>query len=213
MMTRPEEPEVLTKRGNRHDEVHDQLNREANLTFASETLRNGQPSHADHAKSDERVSLFWRVFGGSILSICALALFQSYQSLTGSIHELRADQNRMREQAADFVKKDELGSRTTSLWNRVQDLNGLNASVTVASNKLALIEQQLTAAERERKEMLSLTASLAALRDKDAALEKQYRDAEAERKDLARELQVLRERLAKLEGQQAPPKKGEQDGQ
>jgi predicted nucleic acid-binding Zn-ribbon protein len=42
---------------------------------------------------------------------------------------------------------------------------------------------------------------LATLREKDALLDKLVKEAETERRDLAREVQALRERIAKLEGQ------------
>ena len=50
--------------------------------------------------------------------------------------------------------------------------------------------------------MQTTLVRLTALRDHDAALEKQVRDAEAERREVLKELQRVRERLAKLEGQQ-----------
>src|SRR5262249_7552893 len=157
----------------------------------------------------------------------------------GQLHDLRADQTRMREAAADLVKKDDFQSRSTSIWNRIQELNGLTANVTVVSNKLATLEQQLTAADRERKELqstlanliplkdriglldehrkvsdqdhkdvLAINAALTALRDKDVALEKAIKEAEVERRDACREMQQLRERIAKVEGlQEAKPSK------
>lgn len=206
-MSRREASHLLVKRNaDRPDDELDYGQREASISFAAETLR---PKAADAGKPDEKISVFWRVFGGTILSITALVVIQAYQSISGNVHELRNDQTRMREQAADFVKKDELSNRTTSLWNRMQELQNLNAAVSVAGNRLSGFEQQLAAGERDRKEIQNALGALHALREKDAALEKQLRDAETERKELARELQQLRERLAKFEGSQStakPPK-------
>ncbi|MBX7104528.1 MAG: hypothetical protein K1X57_10640 [Gemmataceae bacterium] len=187
----------------------------ATISYTAEALRLA----ANPPKPEEKISVFWRVFGGTILSITALVCIQAYQSLMSSLHEVRADQNRMRDAAADFVKKDEFSSRSSTLWNRVQELQSLQSSVTVASSKLTAAEAALAAAERERKELLAsvaaehkevltLVATVHGLKDKDALLEKKLGDAETERKELLKELQALRERLAKLEGQAQPTTTG-----
>jgi len=55
--------------------------------------------------------------------------------------------------------------------------------------------------EQDHKELVAVAATLTALKDRDVSLEKQIKDGDAERREMARELQNLRERLAKLEGQ------------
>lgn len=206
----------------------------ATIGFAHETLRIPK-SIVEPAKPEEKISVFWRVFGGTILSITALIAIQAYQAQSSNIHELRADQTRLREMAADFIKKDELTSRTSSLWNRMQELQSLSSNVTVAGTKVAALETQAALAEKERKEMsqtitqlaaqrdkvgqiddvkkhveqdhkdlLAMTAIIQTLKDKDCALEKKLVESESDRKDLVREIQKLRERLAKLEGQSQP---------
>ena len=59
---------------------------------------------------------------------------------------------------------------------------------------------QLVFEQQPLQHFLSLGAALTALREKDAILDKLVKDADAERRDLVRELQLLRERIAKLEG-------------
>jgi chromosome segregation ATPase len=227
----------MTRRnGTRSNEDLELYERPTTIGFTAETLRVPQIVAEPH-RPEEKISLFWRVFGGTILSITALVAIQAYQALANNIHELRSDQNRLREVAADFVKKDEFASRTSSLWNRLQDVQNINASVTVLGTKLSAIETQASQADKEHKDMaaalvqlsamrekvaqidenkkfaeqdhkeiLSILAGMQSLRDKDALLEKKLQDAETERKDLLRELQSLRERLAKFEGQnQSPP--------
>lgn len=234
-MNSMEEPLVTHRNGARQDQELEIIARPTTISFAAESMRASQNIAEPH-KPEEKISVFWRVFGGTILSITALVAIQAYQGLSSNIHEVRADQNRMREIASDYVKKDELATRTTSLWARVQDLQNLNAAVTVASTKLTAIEAQAATNDRERKEMqttmvqlgglrekanqidefkklmdqdhkeiVSTLAALQGLRDKDAMMEKKLTDAEAERKDLLREIQHLRERLAKVEGQQQSP--------
>ena len=234
-MYRTEEQPMTRRNGMRQNEDLARYIPPTTISYAAETMRVATPALEAH-RPEEKISIFWRIFGGTILSITALVAIQAYQALANNIHELRSDQNRLREVAADFVKKDEFASRNTSLWNRLQDLQNLNTNVTVVSSRLAALETQTLQADKERKdtqtaivqlsslrekvaqvddnkkvaeqdhkEILSILAAMQSLRDKDALLEKKLHDAEGERKDLLREVQALRERLAKLEGQQQTP--------
>jgi hypothetical protein len=164
---------LLPKRINRSDDHSAFTNSERQLILAAESLRVGQTPVRDGKKDekvgDERISVFWRVFGGTILSICALVVITAYQWLANSIHEVRSDVSRLRESSGEYIKNNEFNTRTTTLWNRVQELQSANTSVTVLTAKLNAAEQQITGLEVERKET-------------------------------AREMQQLRERLAKLEG-------------
>jgi hypothetical protein len=177
---------------------------ERHLILAAEAVRAGdlnpavRPTGQD--KPEERVSLFWRIFGGTILSICALFVINAYQSMNGNIHEVRGDLGRLREVAGDFIRKDDFNSRQSTLWNSIRELQAMQTSVTVLANKQTNLEQQASAVEKDHKELLAVSAALQALREKDAALEKIVKEAETERREFAREFQHLRERIAKLEG-------------
>lgn len=219
----------------------EELHNDRHLMLAAETLRASDaiPPRAEVSKTEERLSVFWRVFGGTILSITALVVITAYQSLAGNIHDLRGDLTRLREASADLVKKDEFQSRNTKLWDRLQELQAVQTAASVLTNRIATLEQQQTIAERDRREFQSAVAPLPTVKDrlvaledqrrageqdhKDllaasatvAALDKQLKEAKAERKDLVRDLQQLRERLAKLEGalQETKPKgQAEADG-
>jgi hypothetical protein len=194
---------LLPRRISRQDEHSAFTDSEKHLILAAETLRSGhggKPVKPDH-QPEEKLSLFWRVFGGTILSICALTIITAYQQLAGGIHDLRTDVGRLREVAGEYLKKDEYNARSTQMWNRLNELNGLNASISVLTNKVAAIEEQRKVGEQDHKDLLAVAVTLAALKDRDNALEKQIKDAEGERREVIRELQQLRERLAKLEGQ------------
>jgi hypothetical protein len=175
---------------------------ERHLILAAETLRAGDSSArpASPEKPEERVSVFWRVFGGTILSICALLVINAYQSIGNSIHELRADLGRLRETSGDFVRKDEFNSRQTALWNAFKDMQSLQTTVSVLNNKLTALEQQIGGPDRIQKELLAVSTALTALREKDGILEKLIKDAETERREFTKEFQLIRERIAKLEG-------------
>jgi hypothetical protein len=143
--------------------------------LGAELLRNAagaQRTAEPPAKGEERMSLFWRVFGGTLLSIAALIVITLYQQFSGSLNELRGDILRLNEARGDLVKKDELNTRMSSLWNGLSDAKAGGSGVTALREKQALQDQQIKQLEEERKELL-------------------------------RELQLLRERVAKLEGRQA----------
>jgi hypothetical protein len=74
--------------------------------LTNEALRQGEPAEAVPPKPEEKISLFWRVFGGTLLSIAALVLMTVYQGLSSSINEVRNDLNHVRELQVDLVKKD-----------------------------------------------------------------------------------------------------------
>jgi hypothetical protein len=218
---------LVPRRITRDDEHPAFTDSERDLILAAETLRSGHtlklPKREE--KPEEKLSLFWRLFGGTMLSICALVVITAYQQLAGGIHDLRSDVGRLRDTSADFLKKDDYNTRATQLWNRINEWNGLNTSVSVLTNKMSGLEQQFAAAERDRKDMQGPLALVAALKEKLTGLEeqrkvseqdhkdlvamaanlatltKQLKEADTERREMCRELQNLRERLAKLEGQ------------
>jgi chromosome segregation ATPase len=148
--------------------------------------------------------MFWRVCGGTLLSIGALAVVTVYQSLTGSINEMRAELNRANEARADMVKKEEYASLQTKIWDRMQNLQKdlttvqleMNGSVKERMNSLDL---QLKSASATQKDVQALQQSLAALQEKSTLRDQHLKEIEDERKELVKEVQALRERLAKLE--------------
>ena len=84
-----------------------------NVALMAETLRNGagRDVAAPPAKGEEKISVFWRVFGGTILSIVALVVITVYQQFSSSLAELRNDMIRSNEARAELLKKDEFNSR------------------------------------------------------------------------------------------------------
>jgi hypothetical protein len=164
---------VLPRRYTRTEGSSAFTDSERHLILAAETLRTGDTpiKRNDGEKTEEKISIFWRVFGGTILSITALSVISAYNSLAAGIHEVRLDVGDLRKASGDYVKKDEFNNRTTTIWNCIRDAEAVAPTVTVLNNKAAALENQLVAADHERKE-------------------------------LCRELLLLRERLAKLEGQQ-----------
>jgi hypothetical protein len=144
---------------------------------AAETLRSGSSASSRAvaaSKGDERISLFWRIFGGTILSLVGLVVITAYQQLNGSINELRAELARQSEARSDLVKKDELNTRSTSVWSSIKDLQ-------------------------------TATNGFSGVREREAIMEQCLKTAQDERKEMAREIQLLRERVAALESKRGAP--------
>jgi DNA repair exonuclease SbcCD ATPase subunit len=207
---------VSTRRFDRdHDtDSLDATTETAVLAVAQRPLESRSRKHSD---GDEKLSLFWRVFGGTILSIVALVGITIYNNLSTSISELRSELSRVNEARAELVKKEEFNARTQNVWDRLQALQELKVTVTAlkeqvaglgdkkaefqaVQDKLTLIEQRLRTAEEDHKALSKAELAVAALEQKAAARESQLKAGEDERKELARQLQDLRERLAKVEG-------------
>jgi hypothetical protein len=172
------------------------------LTLAAETLRAADSAAASvaPAKEEDRIPLFWRVFGGTLLSITALVCITVYQQLTNNLSglrndfshlsdDLRKDLGRLNEAQSGLLKKDEFNLRMRSVWDSLKEVRVDAGGVTALRERAALLEQQMKRGEEERKELLGEVLRL--------------RAAEAgndERRELHRELQRLRERLAAVEG-------------
>lgn len=205
-----------TRRTGRED--IESLEGSGSIVLANGTLRPSElglgraPSH-----SDDRMSVFWRVFGGTILSIIALVAVTLYNNLMSQINDLRAELSRVHEARAELVKKEEFNTRSQNIWDRVQNLQDLRVTVSslkeqvnaqgektadakALNEKLGLIEQRLKSAEEDHKVLMRNELTIAGLEQKAAAREAQIKTLEDDRKDLAKQLQELRERLAKVEG-------------
>jgi hypothetical protein len=197
--------------------------------LAAETLRrasNLAPDAAPPNKEEERISVFWRVFGGTLLSITALVIITVYNNFSGTLSDLRKDLNSQIETRADLLKKDEFNTRLTSVWNGLKDVQGGLGAVTALTERAKALEQQLKTGEDDRKELrrqLEQQRRAAEEERKDwcrkldeqrkagederrelaRKLEEQRKGHEDERKELTREMQKLGERLAAVESRQA----------
>jgi hypothetical protein len=179
--------------------------------LAYEGLRLAATPPADPPrKDDEKISLFWRVFGGTIFSIVALVVITLYNQLTGSINELRAELNKVNEARADLVKKEEFNARSTTMWNRVQELQGIHVVNTTLKAELERQAEKVTGLLAENRDQkiqieklrLDLTDLTNVANNRKDSRDRQMTQLEAERKEQQKLVQDLRERLAKLEGQQ-----------
>jgi chromosome segregation ATPase len=140
------------------------------------------------------MSLFWRVFGGTILSIVALVLITLYNNLQSSINELRADLSHEREARAALVKKDDVDARLKSQFERLRAVEGYKAELETMKERSAA---SALSADVVRKD---LSASLDAVKKETAGLEvikERVAMLEALKKDVAG-LDAVKEKLAAM---------------
>jgi DNA repair exonuclease SbcCD ATPase subunit len=159
---------------------------------AAETARSSaESSNAEKPvepkkKDEEHMSLFWRVFGGTILSIVALVIITLYNNITTSISDLRTDLSHEREARADLVKKDDVNTRMTAVFERLRGIDAVKIEQEGLKEK---VQSQNTTLDGARKDT---AAALEAMK-KDASA-----TADAVKKD-ATAVDVLKERVSALE--------------
>jgi hypothetical protein len=217
-----QEAVVNTRRAGREDLDRPESHASDDLVLAATALRGADSHRPEPAKThgshpDDRVSVFWRVFGGTILSIFALVAVTLYNNLQSNVTELRAELSRSNEARAELVKKEEFNARIQNLWDRLQSLQELRATVSglkeqvagygdrqgdvkVVRDQLAAVDLRLKAAEDDHKALARAELMMTALEQKATARDAQLKAGEDERKEMAKQLSELRERLAKVEG-------------
>lgn len=152
------------------------------ILLASETLRNAARRHirADKPTKGEEggISMFWRVFGGTIFSIVALVVITAYTQMTGTISDLRKELTQVQ---GDILKKDEFNNRLTSIWNTIKELQTTGSALAALNERFKVADDQRKVSADERKEL--------------------QRKLEA----VCLKVQTQAERLAALEGRQSVP--------
>lgn len=167
-------------------------------TAVVETLRSAsnKPVEAAPAKKheEEKVSLFWRLFGGTILSVVALAGITLYNTMNNSISELRAEVVRLNEVKVDAAKKEDVVALRTRADDNRREIDSMK-------ERLSKYRTELDAAKKEQG-----AATDAAKKEQGAAVEAVRKDLLALEKDLQKALAEAREKIARIEGQQTPMK-------
>jgi DNA repair exonuclease SbcCD ATPase subunit len=148
----------------------------------------------DDKKEEEKMSLFWRVFGGTILSIVALVSITLFNNLQSSITDLRSELSREREARATLAKKDDVDSRIKTQYDRIRTVEGYKADIEAIKERA---NANAMAADGIKKD---LTTSIDALK-KDAAgvevLKERVAALEMLKKDVAA-IDSLKEKLTAL---------------
>jgi TolA-binding protein len=148
------------------------LNRESLLNL--QRLRWG--GRRPRPRAQQKMSLFWQVFGGTILSIVALVVLTAYNQLTSAQADLRRDMNQVQ---VDQVKKDELNTRLTVVWNSIKGLQGTSTSLVSLNEHAKILDGNIGNQLR--------------------SAEEQHKDLQRKVEELSQRVQILAERLVALE--------------
>lgn len=235
----------------RTDDSLDRTQELVGLETARSSADSSRGAEKESKKDEEKMSLFWRVFGGTILSIVALTAITIFNHLSNSITELRSELAREREARTELVKKDEFQSRTQSQYERIRAAEGLKADieglkerantnaaaieavkkeavgVELLRDRVASVEtlkKDLAGVEVLRERLAALSTDLKTAREdvlklqgeleknriadmeRKAARDSQVKQYDDTLKELQKEVQLLREKIARFEGAQTPPK-------
>jgi DNA repair exonuclease SbcCD ATPase subunit len=164
---------------------------------AAETARSAANPPADRPRPDEeKMSVFWRVFGGTILSIVALVAITLYNNLNGSITDLRQELSREREARAGLIKKDDVDTRVKNQWDRIRVVEGYKAEIEGVRERAAA---NAAAIEAVRKDVAGGVETIKRETTGVELLKERVTLLEGVRKEIAG-LEVLKERLATATG-------------
>lgn len=156
---------------------------ESSDTAVVETLRSASRPVEARKSDDEKISLFWRVFGGTIISVAALAAITLFNTMNGSIAELRAEVARLNEVKVDAAKKEDVATLRSKSDDNRRELDGQKERLSKYHQELDVVRKDAgTATDAVKKDL--------------TAVEKELQKAMAE----------VREKVARLEGQQTPMK-------
>lgn len=198
----------------RRDNDQWELDNASATTLVAENFRGASAASGSRPeRGEERISTFWRVFGGTLLSIGALVCITIIQQFSNSLGELRTAVAHLTESRGDLVKSEDVNTRMAALWNSIKELQGINGAMLALKERSALLEQQLKTSQDQlnsrlvvvgttQKDLDAMHSALSAARERAALLEQQVKASEEERKEQIHEFQRLRERLAVLEGRQ-----------
>ncbi len=127
-----------------------------NSFVVAETLRSvsapKDEAPAREARGEEKISVFWRVFGGTLLSIGALVIMTVYSSMSGSISDLRRDLNTEIEKRAEFARKDDLTSRSTAQWAAIKEMQNTTGALSTVGDRVKVLDQQVNHVARNFEE-------------------------------------------------------------
>src|SRR5262249_6686951 len=154
------------------------------------------PAVDEAAKEEKKLPMFWRVFGGTVLSIAALLAVTLYQQLHGKIERI----------SDTDVNKDEFNDFKKTNWDRPGEKE--KAEDAAAGNELGKrclqIEQTMVKKDEffdhrksswDRVDKIRASGETAAadLRQRCAQLELQVKQADELRKEMLQEIKQVRE--------------------
>jgi chromosome segregation ATPase len=126
------------------------------------------------SSDEEKLHVFWRVFGGAIVSICALVGLSLYNNMQTNIAELRAELSRVNEARGDYVRKDEFNTRITANYERITTVgtqtSTQNATLLSLRTDLDATKERLAKATTEADALKKDIVAIEAIKEKIALL-------------------------------------------
>jgi chromosome segregation ATPase len=186
----------------KQEEHEDSTSAACGKLVVAETLRStANPPVAVGKKSKEdkgeHISLFWRVFGGTIISISSLIVITLYNNISTSISDIRSDLSKERDARADLVKKDDFNTRSTGIYDRIRSLDamkpemeGLRERVTANSGAMDGLKKDTGATVDALKK--DVTATVEGLKKDMAAATDMVKKDESQ-------LEIMKDRLSIVE--------------
>ena len=123
------------------------------IPFTPVTTKEHHPTPPP-SKEEEKISLFWRVFGGTILSISALVAMTIYNNMASSISDLRTQIAQISESRAEMIKKEEYNTRSTSMWSRIQEMQATIAALAPLKESVAVFNERMSNLSKEQRDAI-----------------------------------------------------------
>jgi hypothetical protein len=201
---------MFQKRQDQDEENNRNGMMELETARSSAESSNSEKSVESKKKDEEHMSLFWRVFGGTILSIVALVVITLYNNIATNISDLRTDLSHEREARADLVKKDDFNNRAHAQAERMRAID--TAKVELEGLKKD-VQAQATSIEAMKKDDAATSDTVKKSATGLSVLKERITELEAVKKDFtgldlvkeklantATDLKALRDEVAKLTG-------------
>ncbi len=223
---------MLAKRNDREELPITSSQNEAIYWYESSANANPKlTTSTSNNSTEEKIPLFWRIFGATILSTVVLIAVTIFNNFTSTVTDLRNEISRINENRGDLVKKDDVNLIRQNLNERQQETNRLQADYTslkqsvntltdrhqYVSTKsrtvqeglrtdLDVVKQNISKQEainktidEDHQKVQQLSATISILQEKISNQDRQLQLVNQENRGLVRDLQTLRERIAKLE--------------
>lgn len=104
---------------------------------------------------------FWRVFGGTLLSLVGLLFVTLYSLNQSRISDLQNDSMKLYQQQGTLVKQEEFNNKLSNIWSQLRELGALK-------ERIAALDKEL---KRQADRDMSLEKEVQTLRERLAAVE------------------------------------------
>ncbi len=159
------------------DDQHDE--RMGAVAVMAEATRHHDPLRTE----EEKLSVFWRVFGGTLISVAALVAITVFNSMNGNISELRNEVSRLHEAKAESAKKDDLNALRTQLATYAEYRREIDSLKERAGKHRAELDEVKKEATAQVEALKKDVAAMEVLKEK---LTGASADAKAAKDDLAK---------------------------